>query len=544
MYVYGNMKNINIPLFDLIILLSYLFIIILIGILSARRKKVSSEGFFLAGRSLNWAMIGAALFAANISTIHMVGLAANGYKDGIVWGNFEWMATFLLIILAVFFAPFYYNNKVSTLPEFLEKRYGPRSRSFFAFIVIITALFSHIGISLYAGAVVLKTFFGINIMISIIVISFITTMYSILGGLRAIVVIETFQSVILIGGAALLTILAIGMLPDRGINSMAELKEVLKPGQLDILKTGKESILPWYAILLGYPVLGIYYWCADQTIVQKVLGAKRMTDAQNGPIFAGFLKILPVFIIVIPGILAYALFRDKIADPNDTLMVLISNVLPTGMIGLMTAALLAALMSTISAALNSVGTLVSFDILKRIRPSTPDKIVIRAGRIASIVVIILAISWSPFIGRFESIFDAISVVLSMLSPPVASVFLMGILSRRGNDRVALLTMIFGLVAGTIVFCLDFEPIAGAKYITDGLGIPFLMQAWWLFVLCTVFHIILGYLFTPRPYYEIQNLIFSGEMIKGLRSRITGFSDFRIWAALLLLIMIALYVYFS
>ena len=538
------MENISIPTFDLIIILAYLLIIIVIGILSAKWKKVSSEGFFLAGRSLNWAMIGAALFAANISTIHMVGLAANGFKDGIVWGNFEWMATFLLIILALFFAPFYFRNKISTLPEFLEKRYGPNSRSFFAFIVIITALFSHIGISLYAGAVVLKTFFGIDIMVSIIVISFITTLYSILGGLRAIVVIESFQSVILIGGAALLTILSFNLLQDQGIHSMAELRAVLKPGQLDILQTGKTSILPWYAILLGYPVLGIYYWCADQTIVQKVLGAKTMTDAQNGPLFAGFLKILPVFIMVFPGILAYALFSDQIADPNDTLMVLISNVLPSGLMGLMTAALLAALMSTISAGLNSVGTLVSFDIVKRIRPSAPDKIVLRAGRITSLVVILLAISWSPLIGRFESIFDAVSIVLSMLSPPVASVFVMGILTSKGNDRVALSTMIFGLVAGTVVFCLDFDPISGSKLISDGLGIPFLMQAWWLFVLCVVCYLTLSLFSKPRPMAEIQHLIFTKEDFRGFRSRITSIKDPRIWTGILLIIMIGLYIYFG
>ena len=538
------MKEFNIPTLDLIIILAYLCIIILIGIFSAQRKKITSESFFLAGRSLNWAMIGAALFAANISTIHMVGLAANGFKDGIVWGNFEWMATFLLIILALFFAPFYFKNKISTLPEFLEKRYGPKTRSFFAFIVIITALFSHIGISLYAGALVLKTFFGIDIMVSILVISFITTLYSILGGLRAIVVIETFQSVILIGGAALLTILSIGMLGDQGIHSMEELKAVLRPGQLDILQSGKDTILPWYAILLGYPVLGIYYWCADQTIVQKVLGAKTMGDAQNGPLFAGFLNILPVFIMVLPGILAYALFSDKIENPNDTLMVLISNVLPSGLIGLMTAALLAALMSTISAALNSVGTLVSLDILKRMRPSTPDKIVLRTGRIASVVVIILAISWSPLIGRFESIFDAISIVLSMLSPPVACVFIMGILSSRGNDKVALSTMIFGLTAGTIVFCLDFDPISGSKLITDGLGIPFLMQAWWLFVLCTVFYLIMSFYSKSRPLAEIQHLIFTKEMLRGFKSRITSIKDPRIWAALLFVIMIVLYIYFG
>ena len=534
----------NIPAIDLAIILAYLVVIMSIGILAAKKRKVSSEGFFLAGRSLHWGMIGAALFAANISTIHMVGLAANGFKDGIVWGNFEWMATLLLIILALFFAPFYFKNKISTLPEFLEKRYGPRSRSFFAFIVIVTALFSHIGISLYAGAVVLKTFFGIDIMISILVISLITSLYSILGGLKAIVVIESFQSVILIGGALLLTILSVSLLPERGIHSMAELKAVLKPDQLDLLQPGGTSILPWYAIFLGYPVLGIYYWCADQTIVQKVLGAKTLSDAQNGPLFAGFLKILPVFIMVFPGILAYALFSDQITDPNDTLMVLISNVLPTGLLGLMTAALLAALMSTISAALNSVGTLVSIDIVKRMRPSTPDRIIVRAGRLTSLAVILLAISWSPLIGRFESIFDAISIVLSMLSPPVASVFIMGILSKRGNDRVALSTMIFGLTAGTIVFCLDFDPISGSKIITEGLGIPFLMQAWWLFVLCVVFHSILGRYSVSRPLEEIQNYIYTRELLRGFKSRVTGVKDPRIWAGILLMVMILLYIYFG
>lgn len=538
------MNSISIPTFDMLIILAYLLIIIVIGVLSAKRKKISSEGFFLAGRSLNWAMIGAALFAANISTIHMVGLAANGFKDGIVWGNFEWMATFLLIILALFFAPFYFRNRVSTLPEFLEKRYGPNARSFFAFIVIITALFSHIGISLYAGAVVLKTFFGIDIMISILVISFITTLYSILGGLRAIVVIESFQSVILIGGAALLTILSFNLLQDTGIHSMADLKAVLKPNQLDILQTGDTTLLPWYAILLGYPVLGIYYWCADQTIVQKVLGAKTMADAQNGPLFAGFLKILPVFIMVFPGILAYALFSDQIVDPNDTLMVLIANVLPSGLMGLMTAALLAALMSTISAGLNSVGTLVSLDIVKRIRPSTPDKLVLRAGRITSLVVIILAISWSPWIGRFESIFDAISIILSMLSPPVASVFVMGIMSKRGNDKVALSTMIFGLAAGALVFCLDFDPISGSKMITDGLGIPFLMQAWWLFVICIVFFLVLSNYLTSRPLAEIEHLIFTKEHFRGFASRINSIKDPRIWTVILLIIMAVLYIYFG
>jgi SSS family solute:Na+ symporter len=178
------------------------------------------------------------------------------------------------------------------------------------------------------------------------------------------------------------------------------------------------------------------------------------------------------------------------------------------------------------------------------RPSTPDKVLLRTGRITSLVVILLAISWSPWIGRFESIFDAISIILSMLSPPVASVFILGILTSRGNDRVALSTMIFGLLAGSLVFCLDFEPISGYQNITDGLGIPFLMQAWWLFVLCTVFYLVLSTFSRPRPLEEIRELIFRKETLQGLGSRISGIKDPRLWAVLLFLIMILLYIYFG
>lgn len=534
------MKEISISKIDFIIILVYLAGILLIGILSVRKKKMSSNSFYLAGRSLNWGMIGAALFAANISTIHLVGLAANGFKDGLVWGNFEWMASFLLIILGLFFAPFYFKNKIRTLPEFLEKRFGPRSRSFFAVIVIITAMLSHIGVSLYAGAVVFKTFFGIDIMVSILIISIVTTLYSIIGGLKAIVVIESFQSVILIGGSAILTILAITMLPDHGITSFSEFKAAVRPDQLNMIQSGENAIIPWYAILLGYPVLGIYYWCADQTIVQKVLGAKTLEDAQNGPLFAGFLKILPVFIMVFPGILAYVLFSDIIQDPNDTLPVLIAKVLPTGLTGLMAAALLAALMSTVAAALNSIGTMVSIDVVKRMKPEMTDSALLRIGRVSSIIVMVMAISWSPVIGRFESIFDAIAVLLSMLSPPVASVFVMGLLWSKGNDKVALSTMIFGLAAGAIVFCLDFAPISGYSYITDGLGIGFLMQAWWLFVLCSLFYVTLSLKSASRPFAEIQQLVFTKENLDGFKTKITGIKDPRIWALVLLIVMIVLY----
>ena len=487
----------NISTVDLLIIIFYLGGILTLGVFSTRRKKMDSNRYFLAGRSLNWAVIGAALFASNISTIHLVGLSAQGFRDGMVWGNFEWMAAFLLIVLGLVFAPFYFRNRISTLPEYLEKRFGPPSRTLLAIIAIVTALFVHIGISLYAGAVLFRNFFGIGIWSSILLLSAITATYTVLGGLKAVVVTETVQTIILIAGAAVLTGIAVFALPEMKIHNLAELKAAVKPDQLSMLHRGEDAIIPWYAVILGYPVLGIYYWCADQTIVQRVLAARSLKDAQVGPVFAGFIKILPVFLMVFPGVLAYVLFKDKITDSNDTLLVLITELLPVGLKGIMAAALMAALMSTIAAALNSAGTLVSIDIIQRMRPETPDRKLVQAGRITSICVMVIAILWSPLIGKFESIFEAISIIMAMISPPVSTVFVLGALWKRGTAQASFITMIVGMILGTITFCFDFVPISGYAYISEGLGMHFMMQAWWLFVVCCAIFVTVS-LLTPRP----------------------------------------------
>jgi len=544
----------NISVIDLTIIIVYLLGILIIGILSGRSKKMTSERYFLAGRGLNWILIGAALFASNISTIHLVGLAASGYNEGLVWGNFEWLAAITLILLGLVFAPYYFKSKISTLPEFLEKRYGPDSRSVMAFIAIIGALFVHIGMSLFAGAVVFKAFFGINVITSILVISIVTTIYTVLGGLKAVVVTETIQTVILIFGAVILTIIAVLALPDAGINSIGELKAHLKPGQLNMLHTkeslnalgegGYESGLTWYACLLGYPVLGLWYWCSDQTIVQRVLGAKTKNDAQLGPVFAGFLKILPVFFLVFPGVIAYVLFKDIIGtDANQTLPVMINELLPIGLKGIMAATLLAALMSTIAAALNSSATLVAVDIVKRIKPKTTDSEQIKYGRIAAVVVMILAMLWSTQGDRFSSIFEAINKIAAAIAPPVAVVFLFGVFSKRGTKQAAIVTLIAGLLLGLIAFCIDFIPISGYMYLTKGLQMPFMMQAWWLFVVCTVIYFTVSYL-TPRPPADvIHNYTWDNPISVVTRDKFSGIRDARLWAGILLLTLIILYLIF-
>ncbi|MCD6347008.1 MAG: sodium/solute symporter, partial [Bacteroidales bacterium] len=430
-------------------------------------------------------------------------------------------------------------------------RYSGASRSFLAFLSIIGALFMHIGISLYAGAVVFETFFGIDKWYSIVLISLITSIYTVIGGLKSVVITETIQTIILILGSSIMAVIAIFALPDKGIHTLAQLKEALRPDQLVLLRSAESNpSLPWYSIILGYPVIGLWYWCADQTIVQRVLGAKSLRDAQIGPIFAGFIKILPVFIMVIPGILAYALFSDVIGDnANEALPVLITKLLPTGLKGLMSAALMAALMSTIAAALNSSATLVSVDIVKRIRPKTTDRQQVKIGRWAAVTVMLLAIAWSPMIERFRSIFDAINTILSVLAPPIAVVFIWGVFWKRGTKEASLVTIITGFIVGALVFMIDFPAFQGifgegVKPITDNLGIPYMMQGWWLFVFLSLLYVVVSFS-TPKPDPEkIKGLVFDKPFHFLTKGKITGWSDPRILSGILVVIMIILYSIFS
>lgn len=538
------MTELRIPILDLCIIIAYIFAILLVGVLSSRKSKVTGQIYFLAGRSLPWGVVGAALFASNISTIHLVGLTASGYNEGLVWGNFEWMAAFTLILLSLVFAPFYFRSKISTLPEFLERRYGQASRSILAFMALLAALFIHIGMSLYAGAVVFERFFGINVNSSILIVAIAVSIYTVLGGLRAVVVTESVNTVVLLAGACCITAFAIAALPAHGIHTLLQFRSAVRPQQLDMLQTHSAAGLNWYAVFLGYPVLGVWYWCTDQTIVQRVLGARTELDAELGPLFAGFLKILPVFLLVLPGVIAYVLFRDQIgSDSNQTLPVLIARLIPSGLKGVIAAAVLAALMSAVSAALNSSGTLVAVDIVKRMWPRISDSGLVRTGRISSVVIMILAILWSTQGGRFSSIFAAINVIASDLAPPITTVFLFGVFWRRGTSQASVVTLLAGFFMGALSFVLDLPVFGRTKLITDGLGISFLMQAWWMFCICCAIFIIVS-LLTPAPTQEhLYGLTWQNPLSVILRKPLTSLVDPRIFAGSLLTTMAILYFIF-
>ena len=444
---------------DMVIVWVYLIGMMVLGIAVGYRRKTTSEQFFLAGKTLPWPMVGAALFTANISTIHLVGLSASGFSEGIVVGNFEWMASFCLIILGLIFVPFYLRTKINTLPEFLERRYNKTCRLILAVICIWSALLVHIGVSLFAGATVFEYFFGIDPTVAIVIIAVITAIYTILGGLKAVVVTDTIQAVVLLLGCILLTVFGLKALGDAGIHSWADLRAATKPNQLSMVHSlrdanGNFTPYSWFTVMIGYHVLGIWYWCTDQTIVQKTLGAKDLRNAELGAVFAGVLKILPLFFMVFPGVLAYVLFKSDIGEANETLVVMIDKLLPPVIKGLFAAGLLAAVMSTVEAALNGTATVTANDIVKHIWPNTHDRTLVLIGRITAGVVIVLAMLWSPYCGRFENIFVVINQVPMMFAPAITTVFVLGVFWRRGTKQAAVATFAAGVAIGLVYFIAD------------------------------------------------------------------------------------------
>jgi len=525
---------------DKAVLVLYLVVVVGIGCWVGMRSRKGTEGgrdYFLAGGSLRWPMIGLALFSTNISTIHLVGFAQEGYNNGLVAGNFEWMAPFLLIVLALFFAPFYIRSRVATLPDFLERRYNRSCRDWLALLSIISAIFIHIGFTLYTGAVVLKGLFGIPILYSIIGATVLTGLYTIVGGLMAVVVTESIQTIVLLAGSILITIF--GLIKVGGWGGIAENVEAVK---LTMLRDSSDPAgYPWYSIFLGYPVIGLWYWCADQTIVQRVLGAKDENHARVGPLFAGFIKILPVFIFVLPGIMLVALINQgqfaPLEDSKDAYSYLIKNLLPTGLTGVMAAALLAALMSTVSGALNSIATLFSYDLYKRWKPNTSDKKLVFVGRLATFVAMIVAIIWSQYIGHFEGIYQGCISLICYVAPPITAVFLLGVFWKRASSSGAMTTLVIGSILGFVVFLLEWYKDS------TGWTMPAMLAGFYLCMTCIAIHVVIS-LFKPHRHTTDSILLVWDNPMDCLKDKgWPGFGNYKFLSALLFGVMVVLYTIF-
>jgi len=427
---------------DLIVLLVYLIASLGIGLYASRRSDKNTEEYFLGGRSFGWFAIGLTIFATNISSEHFIGLAGSGASRGLAVGQFELMAIFILILLGWILAPIYLKSGVMTMPEFLQKRFDGKIRKIFAVLSICIYLFTKISVTLFAGGVLFYKIFGFNIYASVIVIVLITGLYSLIGGSKAVIKTNVFQAFVLIGGALLLTIF--GLIEVGGFSGLTQ---KLPADYFSMFKPLSDPDFPWTGILFGAPIIAFWYWCTDQYIIQRIFSAKGLNDARRGSLLAAVLKISPIFILVLPGLIATALFPEVKGDDAYP-MLLASNLLPVGLKGLVLAGLLAAIMSSLSSVFNITATLYTNDIYKPRHPKAAEDELVLVGRITTTVIIFTAILCVPLVRAMDSqIYIYLQSLQAYLGPPIAAVFILGLLIKVVNSKGALWGLIIGEFVG-------------------------------------------------------------------------------------------------
>jgi SSS family solute:Na+ symporter len=573
---------------DWTIIAVYLTGVVGLGVAAGFFRRRGGEGshYFLAGNSLGWPVIGLAMFAANISTVHLVSLAEAAYKYGLVFGNFEWMAGFTLVLLSLFFAPLYLRSRVPTLPEYLERRYNRHCRDYLAFVSLFSAIVIHIGVALYTAAWVLRgilnmppgaTVLGIDaLMFFIVGLGVMTGVYTLLGGLLAVVWTESVQTVLLLIGAVAITVVGYCQLGgwDVLVQTLASHPHPLSGSEgipastANFLSMARDaddpSGLPWYSILLGYPVIGLWYWCCDQTIVQRVLAARDEKQARLGPLFCAFLKILPVFFFVLPGVICVALVQrgafggaapEKAADAYTFMLI---HILPVGLKGLVAAAMLAAAMQTCSAALNSSATLFAYDIVKRWSPATSDHRLVMVGKITTAVATLIAIVISPLFGHYNTIFEGLNRLIVYIAPPITTVFLFGVFWKKASGRAAFVTLMSGAVLGMTIFVLDFWRKEITVWLTHTASFwlsayeffcrhvinDYMLTAFYLLLLYSAILIVASKLMPEPLKEEARTLIWDNwrEPLRG-EAHGHGLGNYRILSVVVVAILVALYIIF-
>ena len=555
------MSGIGLNSIDLTIIFLYLVGIIWYGIKKGKRE--SSEDYFLAGRNMIWPIVGISLFAANIGSNTLIGLASDAYQTNVAVYNYEWMAAVVLVFFAIFFLPFYLKSKVYTMPEFIERRYDSRSRYLFSAITIIGNVIIDTASGLYAGNLILKIVFpGVPSWVIISLLALAAAAYTIPGGLSSVVHTEVIQAMLLLLGSMVLTYFCFkevggwgGMID--GLNTMREAGSLTKtPEQiLSLVKPASDPHLPWTGLLLGVPLLGFYFWANNQFMVQRVLSAKDLNHGRWGALFAGLLKLPVLFFMVLPGVVAIVLFADldvsflnytinqngqdvicaSLSDcPNMTYPVLIYKLLPTGLLGLVIAGLLAAMSSSISATLNSASTLITMDFVSKINKDISNKGLVRAGQIATVILVICAAVWSPMVETVaSSLWEYLQLVLGYISPPIVAVFIVGLFYRRANGNGAFYSLILGYVISITFILAKINDVAPS--VTD---IHFLIQVPILFVICVFLNIVISHL-SPAPAAEkVEKMTWNKTLFKEETKELQGipwYQNYRILAIILLLI---------
>lgn len=520
------MQQLDIATPDLVVIGIYFAIVFAIGFYVARRTH-DSDDLFLAGRRLGWLPIGLSLFASNISSTTLIGLAGAAYTWGIAVANYEWMAAPILVLFAVVLIPLYLRGRVSTVPEYLERRFDRRVRRYFSALTLVSNIVVDTAGTLFAGALVLASFIPtLDLFSAALLLAAVAATYTAAGGLAAVVYTDVLQAIILLFGACIVTFLAFAAIDF----DWSRVTSAAKPGQLNLFLPLSDPNLPWLGTLVGVPVLGFYFWCTNQFIVQRVLGARSLADARKGALFAGLLKLPVLFIMVIPGVLA-TLILPPLDNGDQVFPALISELLPVGLRGLVLAALVAALMSSIDSTLNGASALLTLDFIKPLRPELTSRRLAWIGRGAILLFMLLSAAVAPLIGGFEGLFHYLQTALAYLVPPVAALFLLGALWRRPGPAAALTTLIGGHGLSMLLFTLTQ---------LGALSLHFTLVAGLLFAVSALILVVSG--LTRPPFTPAIESVWSRAMARPDTPR-SWRDDYRVQGLVLLFLTAALVVAF-
>lgn len=523
------MEGNGIATIDIAIVVGYFALVIGLGFYFAKKNKTSDD-LFLGGRTFGWGLIGLSLFASNISSSTIIGLSGKAYSTGVVQSVYEWMSGLPLLVAAVVFVPLYLRSRITTIPEFLELRYDARSRNYFSGLTIIMSVVVEMAGGLYAGALVLKAFFpDLILWQTTLFLAAVAGIYTAVGGLRAVVITDALQAIILIVGCCVITYL----LFERVDFSWAKVVASVPEGHLSMVRPADDPDLPWTGLFLGVPFLGFWYWTTNQFIVQRILGSKDIKNARWGIMFAGFLKVIPLFLMVIPGVIAISVLPG-IADADTVFPVAMKTLLPAGLMGLVLAGLISAIMSSVDSTLNSSSTLVVIDFIKPKKPELSEVDLARYGRWVTLILTVIAAFWAPQIGHFKSLWDYLQLMFSIVVPPIAVIFLLGVFYKRGNQDGAIYTLYIGTAISALLVYLSEQGYWPVHYTTN-VGIMVAIS-------CLIYIVVSHLTAPPRP-EQIENYTYKRELIGAGMEGQPWYSDYRFHAILLILLMATILIYF-
>ena len=513
-------------IFDSLILVIYFLAVLVIGLYHSRKADENFVDYFLAGRSMGWGAIGISIFATNISSEHFIGLAGEGSTRGLAVGQFELMAIAVLIFLGWVVAPIYVKTGVNTIPEFLELRFDRSLRKIYAGVSIGIYLFTKILVSLFAGGLLFTRIFGLNIYASAIIIVLFTGLYSVTGGAKAVMRTQVFQGVLLITGAVLLTLFGL-----HSIGGYSGLKQRLPAEFFNIFKAASDPDYPWTGILFGAPIIAIWYWCADQYIVQRLLSARSVNDSRRGALLAAFLKVFPLFILVLPGLIAKVLYPDISGDEAYSALIA-GDILPMGIKGLVVAGLLAAVMSSLAGAFNTTAAIFTNDYYKTKHPEASEGKLVLIGRLVTIAVVIIAILIVPMVRLLSSqVYLFLQSVQALISPPITAVFLFAFFSKKITARTALISLITGEAIGMFRLLLDVLKNAGVVlpgFLMTIASISFLHFAIMIFAVSSSIILVRNFMtdkIDDKVYMQIRYIL--ADVRKEVSEGIAGFKNSKI-----------------